>query len=109
MPIDAGKLDQRVTIQEPITSTHEGEVTEIWSDVATVWAEVHPLAGDESADAEQLKARLTHRLRIRYRSDLTLTSRMRAKLGSRILKFVGPPRNVRERNEELVIDCKEDE
>jgi len=109
MPIDSGKLDKRITIQQPRESTHGGEVTRVWEDLATVWAEMIPLKSDESVDAEQLASRITHRLRIRYRPDLTITSRMRLKYGSRELHIVGPPRNPRERNEELIIDCKEDE
>jgi SPP1 family predicted phage head-tail adaptor len=45
----------------------EGFVTEIWADVATVWAAVEPIRGREYFQAAAVNAENTVRFRIRYR------------------------------------------
>lgn len=77
----AGTLRDYVTIQSLTTSQDTyGGVTEAWEDFASVWAEVHYLSGNELWRAQQTNAEVRGRVRIRYRSDIKPT--MRVKYGS---------------------------
>jgi len=65
--VKIGKLRHRITIQDKVTVPDGyGGMTSTWQDVATVWASVEPLKGKELYEAHQMKAELTHRVRIRY-------------------------------------------
>ena len=79
----AGKLRRRVTIQEPEVTIGAtgGEVT-TWADLATVWANIKPLSGQELLAARQsvATALVSTQIEIRYRSDVN--SKMRVAHGS---------------------------
>src|SRR5918992_2353622 len=78
----AGTLKDRVTLQQNTpTQDAGGAPVDSWADVATVWAAIEPLTGREFFDAARVVADVTHRLRIRYRADVT--EKMRAIQGSR--------------------------
>lgn len=67
----AGDLDRRVTIQQRTLATNEyGEAVETWSPVATVWAQVQPLRGQERFAAQQHDARVDTRFRLRWRTGI---------------------------------------
>ena len=101
----AGDLRHRVTIQSASESVSAaGEVTKTWSDVATVWASIEPLTGREKWLAEQVQAAATHRVRMRYRSDVGLENRLL--YGSRVLDIL-EVMNTGERDKELVLICAE--
>jgi SPP1 family predicted phage head-tail adaptor len=77
MALKAGDLDRRITIQLAVkTPDASGEPIEVWSDLATVWAEVVPLGGREFFEARQVNAEQTTRFRIRYRADITREMRV---------------------------------
>lgn len=77
MPIAAGRLDQRVTLQRPDNTVDAlGQRTEGWTDVATVWANVEPLRGRELFEAGQMQSEINLRVTIRYRSDVTADMRV---------------------------------
>ena len=68
--LDAGRLDRRVTIQRITSRTQDaygGEVA-VWSDLATVWAEVRPISDGERwrTGEAQIAAVATHRFCIRW-------------------------------------------
>ncbi len=66
--MQAGKLTERVTIQsKAATRAANGEEVVSWADVATVWAQVEPLAGREFFAAAQMQSAVDVRMRIRYR------------------------------------------
>jgi len=70
----AGELRERVTIQAPNMSQNSyGEETVNWSDVATVWARVEFLGGQENyrRAVDQAVSTATYRIIMRYRSDVT--------------------------------------
>lgn len=72
MSLDPGKLRHRVTLQTKTTTTDAGGgTTETWTDTATVWAAVEPLEGTERLRAMQVSPTLSHRIRMRYRADVT--------------------------------------
>jgi len=68
MPIQAGRLRERVTIQATTrTPDGGGGFTEAWGDVATVWARVEALTGTEAWRAMQVASSVSHRITIRQR------------------------------------------
>lgn len=84
-----GALRHRVTIEaENASPDGAGGLTDPWANpiqVATVWAEITPLTGDERLQAMRLEDRVSHRIRIRYRADVTAQHRLR--LGTRIFNI----------------------
>lgn len=101
----AGRLRHRVTLQEQRGAQSEtGAVAGRWRSVATVYAELKPLAGTEGRGSEQMVAEVTHEVRIRYRRDVRPT--MRLLYGARVLD-VHSVLNTDERNAELVLGCRE--
>lgn len=72
MSLDPGKLRHRVKLQT-LTRTPDagGGYTETWTDTATVWAAVEPLQGTERLRAMQVSPTLSHRIRMRYRANVT--------------------------------------
>ncbi len=56
--------------------------------------------------AQQVNADITHMLKMRYRSGVTASHRL--KIGTRILNILGPPVNVGERGVEMMITAIEE-
>lgn len=78
MPINAGKLRHRVTIQAP-THTQDsttGETAVTWADVATVWAAVEPLSVKEYLQSQADQSEVSARVTIRHRAGLTADMRI---------------------------------
>jgi SPP1 family predicted phage head-tail adaptor len=75
-----GDLKHRVTLQQPVLSADGGGgYGESWqnlSSVPEVYAEIIPLSGGEQLRFYQLETSVTHRLTIRYRSDVTNAMRV---------------------------------
>ena len=103
----AGKLRKRVAIQSRTDSVSDETMapTQTWTTVATVWASVEPLSGQEGIQANQLNAELSHRVTIRYYSGLTAAYRIL--WGTRVLRIVSVL-NTDERNREMVLSCMEE-
>ncbi len=84
-----GALRHRVTIEaENAAPDGAGGLTDPWAnptEVATVWAEITPLSGDERLRAMRLEDRVSHRIRMRYRADVTPAHRLR--LGTRVFNM----------------------
>lgn len=77
MNLSTGSLSERVTIeQEARTSNGQGGYTTGWSPLATVWAEVIPLSGDEAITAQVERAVARYRVSIRRRDDVTAKHRL---------------------------------
>jgi SPP1 family predicted phage head-tail adaptor len=75
--MQAGPLRHRVTIETKGEERDEhGGVVETWFPVATVWASVQPLQGRELFLAQQVDARLSHRVTLRYQAEVTPTHRL---------------------------------
>lgn len=101
----AGILNKQVTLQtESRSSDSAGGATVTWGDTATVWAAIDPKSALERFEAEQLNAKVSHVITIRYRSGVT--SAMRVKYGSRTFNILAPV-NPLEKNEELRLECEE--
>ena len=77
MPLDAGDLWARVTIQKPTQSRNDvGETTLAWADYATVWANVQSLGGREAQRYAETIGLSTHKVRVRFITGLTSTMRV---------------------------------
>ena len=77
--MQAGKLRERVTIQEEVVTRDSfGAEVNPWVDAAAVWASVRPGASGERfiSAADQVQATITHTVRIRYRSGLSPKQRL---------------------------------
>jgi SPP1 family predicted phage head-tail adaptor len=78
-----------------------------YATLATVWGSVQPLRGRELAQFQQVHADVSHRIRIRYSNTVSvLTPKDRVVLGSRNFDIQSVI-NIRERNWELELICKE--
>lgn len=79
MPLKAGELNRRVTIQRLVITTNEtNEDVPGWIPVATVWAKFEPRtkgSGDEFA-ADQRSSRQIAFFTVRYRAGLDPTMRL---------------------------------
>jgi SPP1 family predicted phage head-tail adaptor len=76
--IDIGKMRDRVTIlASTSTRSASGQAKPVWdTTVATVWAEVKGLSTRDLMQAQQANVLATHRVRMRYRSDVKHTHRL---------------------------------
>ena len=75
--IQAGQLDQRVTLQgRSVATDANGQDTITWVDVATVWAQCQAVRGREFFAAAQVQQEQTVKVRIRYRADVVQTMRL---------------------------------
>ena len=99
MAVRAGKLRKQIAIQATTRSTDTmGGYTDSWATSATVWGSIDMLSGRELVEAQKKSARATHRIVIRYRSDITVRADRRLLWNSRafnILSVMNPD----ERNE----------
>jgi SPP1 family predicted phage head-tail adaptor len=74
---EAGNLRERVTVEAPSRNADGAGGADIaWSPLATVWAEVAALGGNEQTLGERTEARARHRVTIRYCADVTTEMRL---------------------------------
>lgn len=73
--IESGKLNKRVTIKTPPSATASqnayGEPTGSPATLATRWAAIESLSGGEGYEANQVIAKVTHKITLRYLSGVT--------------------------------------
>ena len=99
--MNPGDLRHRITLQNPPAY---GEAEDNYTDAATVWANINPISGKELFAAEQFSSEITHRVRIRYRNDVTPF--MRVKYGTRTFEVMYVI-NEYERDRIIQLMCKE--
>lgn len=105
--MQAGKLRKRMIIQTPTGAVDAfGEQTSTWITITTVWAEFLSSRGDEGEQSGRMEASISHQVRIRYQSALTLTTGMRLVNGSRYFDIVSIV-DVEERGREWILGVKE--
>lgn len=81
-----GALRQRVTLQRPVrTDAGGGAATLTWVNAASMFARVEPLSGREREIADRVASRVTHKVLIRYRDDVSPKMRFAAK--TRVLEI----------------------
>jgi SPP1 family predicted phage head-tail adaptor len=68
MPIKAGELDRRITIERAAATQDPGSGHDIqsWATLATVWAKVTPVSDRERVASAQVSAEITDRFLIRW-------------------------------------------
>lgn len=104
----SGKLRHLLTIEKPsVTQDGRGENVTTWTEVARLHGELKPLSGRESRAADQVVSEATHRARFRYTPGLSIDSTQRLTHNGRTFEITAPPRNIDERNRELILDLKE--
>jgi SPP1 family predicted phage head-tail adaptor len=83
-----GTLRQKVSLQsEAQTPDGAGGYTLAWTTLATVWANIIPISGNEVYAAGHLEGHATHKVTIRWRSDITPTTDMRLTYNSRVFNI----------------------
>ncbi|MGC6407561.1 phage head closure protein [Bisgaard Taxon 45] len=103
--MNIGKLRHRITLQKQVNTLNEyGATVTKWGKVATIWAEIKPLAGREYFSAQQVQSEITTQIFIRYLPGVLPT--MRVKFGSRFFEIISVI-NANERNIYLQLMCKE--
>lgn len=84
-----GDLRHRITFQTlSLVTDGQGGYTETWADLVTVWAFVKPMTMNERIFAQKLEPLITHKVVIRYRTDVT--SEMRFTYDSRTFQIKAP-------------------
>lgn len=85
--INAGKLRERVTVQQASESRNAlGETVLSWSTFAARWASVEGVSSREALTLGQNEITITHKVQMRYLSGLT--QRMRLQWRGRTLEIV---------------------
>jgi SPP1 family predicted phage head-tail adaptor len=103
--MQVGKLRHSIKLQHRTESqAPDGSVTYTWTTYATVWAAIKPISGKEAFIAEQAKVDADYEITIRYNSAVISTDRVL--FGARIFD-INYPKNIEERNEWLILLCKE--
>lgn len=78
--MNPGDLKCRVVIKKNNKIRNNfGEVTENWEVVAIVWANINPIAGKEFFAADTVNLNISHRIKMRYREDITPDMRIEYK------------------------------
>jgi SPP1 family predicted phage head-tail adaptor len=94
-----------VTIQELVRADDGyGGTVETWQNIATVWAAIEPLRGNERYTAQQVQTELSHKVTIRYRSEVK--PQMRLVYKGRIFEIEAAI-DVEERHRWLELLCSE--
>lgn len=103
--MNPGDLKNRIVIKKNNKIKNSfGEVTENWEVVAIVWANINPIAGKEFFAAETVNSSISHKVRIRYRKDIT--PEMNVEYKGRIFT-INSIINEYEQNKVLQLMCKE--
>jgi SPP1 family predicted phage head-tail adaptor len=104
-PTSPADLDKRITLQyQTRVPDGGGGFTTTWVDAATIWAAIWPVSANDVTQANATVMVVSHRIRIRYRS--VLKTSFRIKFGTRFFSIVSII-NPNERNEYLDLLCKE--
>lgn len=73
-----GRLKERLVLEAPVESTDgAGGVVRTFAALANLWAEVTPVSAREDVAADAAGVKVTHRIRIRMRGDVTTRHRLR--------------------------------
>ncbi len=83
-----GDLRKQIIIQqEQQTPDGAGGYELAWNNVATVWAEIVPVSGNEIYTSGHLEGHVTHKITMRWRGDLAITTDMIAVYNMRIFNI----------------------
>ncbi len=87
--IKAGEYRQVVYLEKDLGTSRDAAGAHVadWQPYATIRASVEPISGREYFAAQQISETLSHRLRTRYRPDLTVNAQLRAVYNTRTLNI----------------------
>lgn len=76
--LSAGKLRHRIQIQYPYETQDQdtGAINVVWLTLATVWAAIEPVSAREFIASQSETSRITTRITIRYRNDISEKMRL---------------------------------
>jgi phage head-tail adaptor, putative, SPP1 family len=101
-----GSMRQRVNIQtlaaNPVQEA--SGLRDLYTTIATVWASVEPVSGNTEFASKQIGEEVTHRVVIRYRSDVTAENWISWR-GRRFR--IRKVRDLEERRRYQILDCEE--
>jgi SPP1 family predicted phage head-tail adaptor len=74
--LDIAELRHRITFQR-VTQVSDGMggFTTAWNDIVTLWAKVEPVSASERLYSERLETQRSHKVKIRFRNDITTDMR----------------------------------
>lgn len=76
--VDAGLLNHEMVLEEAVeTPDGAGGFTTLWTQLATLWARLEPLDPARELWAARAAAEATHRITLRFRSDVRQGMRLR--------------------------------
>ena len=105
-----GSRRKRVTLQNRGNTLDEyGQRVNTWVDVATVWASIEPVSGNERLHGLQVNSEITSKVETRYRSefaDPTIIDNWRILYGTRKMN-IQATLNEDERNRIVTFFCSE--
>ena len=105
MPLNIGQLRHRLELHSASSAQNDfGESIDTWSSYTTVWGKVAPMKGEELFHAQQTNATVTHKILIRYNSNVIAEHRVI--FGSRTFE-INAVLDPEERNEMLFLHCTE--
>lgn len=71
IPIPIGRLSEEITLEAPYSqSDGAGGETVTWTPIATTHARIEPAQAREQIEADRLDGFVSHRVLMRYRTDL---------------------------------------
>ena len=83
----AGSLRHKIIFQQlTVANDTWGHSSETWTDQVTTYASIWTLRGTERMEGLKLDNEITHKIRIRYRTDLH--PKMRIKFGTRYFNII---------------------
>lgn len=98
-------LNHRVIFERRgVAQSVTGQPLETWTTIADTWARVEPVNGREYFNASGERAKVTHKITLRYGPDLA--PRDRAIFGGRIFD-IKSVMNLEESNRRLLLMCEE--
>jgi len=103
-----GRLRRPITIQVKTETVDSfGEGIETWSTFATTRGAVDPLVGKELLESQQVKADVSHRVRIRHLAGVVPAMRLKLTSDSDRILAIDSVIDIRTRRREMVLMCSE--
>lgn len=100
-----GNMRRRLTVQfKTETADGAGGYTRTWDTQETVWGNIEPMSGNKVLIGGELSAVVTHKIYIRYRSDITTQNRI--VYGSRTFQ-IHAAIIIQEKQRYLQLSCQE--
>ena len=103
----AGMLRKQIAVQaEQPTTDGAGGYALAWVALATVWGEIEPVSGRQVYADGHIEGHVTHRVVVRWRSDVTITVDMRLVYNGRMFNILSVI-NDGERNHQVTLLVEE--